>query len=335
MLRRNFLQSTSGAAAAYTATAMFGSQVWAQSGLPLEQVKIVNGFPAGGTADVTSRRIGDRMAGSGFSKNGAAVENKTGAGGRIAVETVKNAAPDGSTLLLTPYSMMAVYPHIYKQLSYDPVKDFVPVAMASLLTHGLAVGPMVPASVKTVKDYLAWAKANPKEASYGSPAAGSTPHFLGALLGLNNGVELKHIPYRGSVPGVTDMLGGQLASMVTPHGDFLANHKAGKIRILATSGYKRSPFVPEVPTFIESGFPDLVVEEWFGFYAPAKTPANVVAAANAAINAALKEKVVIDSLAISGLVPVGGSSEDMAKSQKAESEKWAPLVKKIGFTAES
>jgi tripartite-type tricarboxylate transporter receptor subunit TctC len=269
--RRHFIQAT----AATTLLGSLGLQsAHAQN---LEQVKSVNGFPAGGSADVTSRRIGEKLGGSAYTKNAAVVENKTGAAGRIAVETVKNAAPDGATLLLTPYSMMAIYPHIYKQLSYDPFKDLTPVCMASLLTHGLAVGPMVPASVKTVKDYLAWAKANPKDANYGSPAAGSTPHFLGALLGLESGVDLKHVPYRGSIPGITDVIGGQLASMVTPHGDFLPNHRAGKLRIIATSGKTRSPFVPEVPTFAEQGFSDLVVEEWFGFYAPAKTPAAVVA----------------------------------------------------------
>lgn len=327
--RRHFIQAT----AATTLLGSLGLQTARAQGL--EQVKIVNGFPAGGSADVTSRRIGEKLGGSVYTKNAAVVENKTGAAGRIAVETAKNAAPDGATLLLTPYSMMSIYPHIYKQLSYDPFKDLTPVCMASMLTHGLAVGPMVPASVKTVKDYLAWAKANPKDANYGSPAAGSTPHFLGALLGLDSGVDLKHVPYRGSIPGITDVIGGQLASMVTPHGDFLPNHRAGKLRIIATSGKTRSPFVPEVPTFAEQGFPDLVVEEWFGFYAPAKTPAAVVANANTAINAALKEKSVIDSLALSGMVPVGGSPEDMAKSMQYYFEFWGPLVKKIGFTAES
>ncbi len=327
--RRHFIQATA-------ATTLLGSLVLQTARAQgLEQVKIVNGFPAGGSADVTSRRIGEKLGGSVYTKNAAVVENKTGAAGRIAVETVKNAAPDGATLLLTPYSMMSIYPHIYKQLSYDPFKDLTPVCMASMLTHGLAVGPMVPASVKTVKDYLAWAKANPKDANYGSPAAGSTPHFLGALLGLESGVDLKHVPYRGSIPGITDVIGGQLASMVTPHGDFLPNHRAGKLRIIATSGKTRSPFVPEVPTFAEQGFPDLVVEEWFGFYAPAKTPAAVVANANTAINAALKEKSVIDSLALSGMEPVGGSPEDMAKSMQYYFEFWGPLVKKIGFTAES
>ena len=228
--RRQFVQATAGA----TLLGTISAQLAGAQGL--EQVKIINGFPAGGTADATSRRVADKLGGTAYTRNAGVVENKTGAAGRIACEVVKNAAPDGATLLLTPYSMMSLYPHIYKQLSYDPVKDFAPVCIGSSLTHGLAVGPLVPDSVRSVKDFLAWAKANPKDASYGSPAAGSTPHFLGALLGLNNNVDLKHIPYRGSVPGVADLIGGQLASMVTPHGDFLANHKAGKIRILATSG---------------------------------------------------------------------------------------------------
>ena len=305
------------------------------TGLPLEQVKIINGFPAGGTADATSRRIGDKLAGSDYTRKGAVVENKTGAAGRIAIDTVKNGPADGSSLLLTPYSMMAIYPHIYKALSYDPVKDFAPVCMASSMSHGLAVGPMVPATVKTLKEFVAWAKANPDKANYGSPAAGSTPHFLGALLSLDTGVPMQHVAYRGSVPGVTDVIGGQLAAMLTPHGDFLANHRAGKIRILATSGKKRSPFVPEVATFAEQGFPDLTVEEWFGFFAPAKTPANVVSAANAAINAALKNKALIESWATQGLVPLGGTTDDMAKDLQRQLGFWGPIVKRIGFTAES
>lgn len=303
--------------------------------LPIDQVKIICGFPAGGTADTTSRRVGDKWAGSAYARNPALVENKTGAGGRIAIEAVKNAAPDGSTLLLSAYSMLLIYPHIYKTLPYDPFKDFAPVAMASVLSHGLAVGPIVPTSVKTVKHFVAWCKANPERANYASPAAGSTPHFLGALLSLNTGVPMTHMAYRGSVPGVTDVIGGQIAAMFTPHGDFLANHRAGKLRILATSGKSRSPFVPEVATFAEQGFPDLTVEEWFGFFAPAKTPASVVAAANTAINQALKDKSVIDSLALQGLLPLGGSSDDMAKDMRRQYDYWGPVVKRIGFSAES
>ncbi len=236
---------------------------------------------------------------------------------------------------MTPFSAISLYPHIFKNLQYKPFEDFQPVGTASMIHHGLAIGPMVPASVKTVKDFLAWAKANPAQASYGSPAAGSTPHFIGALLGLNNNVDLKHVAYRGSVPGVTDVVGGQIAAMVTPHGDFIANQKAGKLRIIATSGKTRSPFVPEVATFTEQGFPELTVEEWFGFYAPAKTPANVVAAANAAINAAVKDKSVIDSFTVVGLIPFGGTPAEQLRSQSDEFERWGPLIKRIGFSVDS
>jgi tripartite-type tricarboxylate transporter receptor subunit TctC len=275
------------------------------------------------------------MAGSAYTRNSAVVENKPGAGGRIALDVLKPSAADGSVLALTPYSMLALFPHVYSKLTYDAFKDFMPVSMAAIMQHGLAVGPMVPESVKNVKDFLAWAKANPKDANYGSPGAGSTPHFIGALLGLSGGVDLKHVPYRGSVPGVTDVVGGQIAAMVTPHGDFLANHRAGKMRILATSGSQRSPFVPEIPTFAEQGFPDLVVDEWFSFFAPARTPANVIAAANAAINAAVKDKSVVDSLAMVGLIAQGSTVEELARSQKEQFDRWGPLVKRVGFNAES
>ncbi len=327
--RRQFTQA-SASLAALAALSPFAARAQA-----LDLVKIVNGFPAGGTADATSRRVGDKLGGSPYTKNGAVVENKPGAGGRIAVETVKNAAPDGATLLLTPYSCTSIYPHIYKKLSYDPFKDLAPISIAAVMHHGLAVGPLVPASVKTVKDYVAWAKANPGQASYGSPAAGSVPHFLGALLSGYTNTPLTHVPYRGSIPGVADVIGGQLASMFTPSGDFLANHRAGKLRIIATSGSARSPFSPEVATFAEQGFGDLTTEEWFGFYAPARTPGNIIDNANAAINAALLDKTVISSLGTFGLVARGSTVREMDKSQRDAFFRWGPLVKHIGFSDES
>jgi tripartite-type tricarboxylate transporter receptor subunit TctC len=327
--RRQLVQAAFGS----SLLTMLGAQ--AARAEALEQARILYGFPAGSAGDIVARRVAERLAGSAYTRNAPLVENKPGAGGRISLDALKAAAPDGSTLALSPFSCTSIYPHVYSKLTYDPVRDFVPVSIAAVMHHGLAVGPLVPASVKSVKEFIEWARANPKEANYGSPAAGSTPHFIGALLGLNNGVELKHVPYRGSVPGVTDVVGGQVASMVTPSGDFIANHKAGKLRLLATSGSKRSPFTPDVATFAEQGFPELTTEEWFGFYAPARTPAAVVAAANAAINAALTDKGVIDGLGVVGLIAQGSTAEAMARSQKAEYERWGPLVKKIGFTGDS
>jgi tripartite-type tricarboxylate transporter receptor subunit TctC len=300
-----------------------------------DQPKFLYGFPAGSAGDIACRRVAERVGGTPYAKNAAVVENKPGAGGRVALDALRGSPTDGSVLCMTPFSALSIYPHVYKKLGYDPVVDFLPVSIAAVMHHGLAVGPMVPANVTDVKGFVAWAKANPDKANYGSPGAGSTPHFLGALLGLSQNVEMKHVPYRGSVPGVTDVVGGQIAAMFTPAGDFLANHRGGKLRLLGTSGRARLPFASDVGTFAEQGFGDLTVEEWFGFCAPAKTPAAVLAAANAAINQALKDKALADGLATVGLLPAGSTAEEMARSQKAEFERWGPLVKRIGFTAES
>ncbi|SFP35562.1 Tripartite-type tricarboxylate transporter, receptor component TctC [Variovorax sp. PDC80] len=326
--RRTFIQAAGGGALASLLPLAASAQA-------LDQVKIYYGFPAGSAGDSVARRIGEKVAGSAYSRNVAVVDNRPGAGGRIALEVLKSAPADGSVLALSPFSCTSIYPHVYSKLSYDANKDFAAVSIGAVMHHGLAVGPKVPTSVVTVRDFLAWAKANPQEANYGSPAAGSTPHFIGALLGLTANVDLRHVPYRGSVPGITDVVGGQIAAMVTPSGDFLANHRAGKLRMIATSGRQRSPFSPEVPTFAEQGFAELTTEEWFGFYAPAQTPAAAIARANAAVNAAVKERAVIDSLGVVGLIARGSTANEMAMSQQAEFERWGPLVKRIGFTAES
>ena len=326
--RRYFVQSL-GSAAALAALSPLSALAQA-----LDQVKILYGFPAGSAGDSVARRVAEKLAGSAYTKNPGVVENKPGAGGRIAIETLKAAPADGSVLALAPVSALAVYPYIYPKLSYKP-EDVTQVSIGAIMFHGLAVGPAVPAEVKTLKDFLAWAKANPDQASYGSPGAGSMPHLLGALLGLRSGVALKHVPYRGTVPSITDLVGGQIAAAMNPSGDYLQYMKAGRVRVLATSGRKRSPFLPDVPTFTELGYPDVTSEEWFGFYAPAKTPPATLAAANAAITAALKDKVVVDSLALVGLVANGSTAADMAADQKSEFERWGPLVKQIGFTAES
>jgi len=326
--RRHFLQAL-GSAAALGALSPLSALAQA-----LDQVKIMYGFPPGSAGDSVARRVAEKLGGTPYSKNPGYVENKPGAGGRIAVESLKAAVADGSVLTLAPVSALAVYPYIYPKLSYKP-EEVTQVSIGAIMFHGLAVGPAVPAEVKTLKDFLAWAKANPDKASYGTPGAGSMPHLLGALLGIRAAVDLKHVPYRGTVPSITDLVGGQIAAAMNPSGDYLQYMKSGRVRVLATSGKKRSPFLPDVPTFIELGYPDVTSEEWFGFYAPAKTPAATIAAANAAITTALKDKTVIDALAIVGLVAHGSTPQEMAADQKAEFERWGPLVKQIGVTAES
>ncbi|MBW8714403.1 MAG: Bug family tripartite tricarboxylate transporter substrate binding protein [Variovorax paradoxus] len=326
--RRQFVQALGGAAAL---GALHPLAALAQA---VQQAKIYYGFPAGSAGDSVARRVAEKLGDTPYSKINAVVENKPGAGGRIALDTLKGSPADGSVLCLAQASALSTYPHIYTKLSYS-LADFAPVSIGAVMTHGLAVGPMVPASVKTLKDYIAWAKANPDQASYGSPGAGSTPHFLGALLGLNTGTDLRHVPYRGSLPAINDVVGGQIASSMTPVGDYLPFAKAGKLRVLATSGAQRAAYLPDVPTFTEQGFPEIVADEWFGFFAPAKTPAAVIATASTAIQAALKDKAVAEGLLSVGLVAHGSSPEDMKKSLQSEYERWGPLVKKIGFTAES
>ncbi|MCT9810993.1 Bug family tripartite tricarboxylate transporter substrate binding protein [Acidovorax sp. Be4] len=326
--RRHFIHLL-GSAAALGALAPLSARSQA-----LEQIKIMYGFPPGSAGDSVARRVAEKLGGTAYSKNPGFVENKPGAGGRIAVEALKNAPADGSVLTLAPVSALAVYPHIYPKLSYKP-EDVTPVSIGAVMHHGLAVGPAVPPEVKTLQDFLAWAKAHPDKASYGSPGAGTMPHLLGALLGLRAGVDIKHVPYRGTVPSITDLVGGQIAAAVNPSGDYLQYMKSGRVRVLASSGKKRSPYLPGVPTFTELGYPDVTSEEWFGFYASARTPATTIGQANAAITAALKDKAVIEALGLVGLVAYGSTPQEMAADQKAEFERWGPLVKQIGFTAES
>lgn len=312
------------------AAALSPPSAWAQA---LRSTKIVVGFAPGGTTDLIARRVAERFGGN-FADT-AIVDNRSGAGGQIACTAVKAAAPDGQMLLCTPYSCMVIYPFVYKKLGYDPVADFTPVGIAATTTQAMAVGPMVPASVRTVTDYLEWVRANPQHASYGSPAAGSTSHFLGALLGMEAKLPLVQVPYRGAVPGIADLVAGQIPVMFTTTGDLLPHYRAGKARLLATSGPTRTPFTPDVPTFTEQGFARLTSEEWFGFYAPAHTSAAIVKSANDALRAAVQDPGVVAALAVLGLVAAASSPTEMAESQRAQTERWGPLVKQIGFTVDS
>ena len=300
----------------------------------LDVVKIVTGFPPGGTSDTLCRRVAEGLKGGSYAKV-AVVENKAGAGGQIAVQSRKGAPTDGSVILQTPASMLMIYPHIYKKLAYDPFVDVTAITMACTFDFAWAVGPAVPATVKTVPDFLAWCKANPTMANFGSPAAGSVPHFIGVLLGQSAGIELKHVAYRGTQPAIQDLVAGQVQAVSGPVGEFLQQAAAGKVRILGVSGKERSRFAPNVPTYIEQGLKDMYFSEWFGFFAPGGTPAPVIMNANVALRAALAQKDVVDGLAVMGLEAMSSTPEDLAARLKADYANWGPIVKKIGFTADS
>lgn len=324
--RRHLIQS----AGASALLATLGQHAMAQN--QPELLRIITGFAAGGTSDTICRRVATQVA-PGYAKT-AVVENRTGAGGQIAIQFVKSAAPDGATMLQTPTSMLTIYPHIYKKLAYDPQVDLAPVSLGCMFDFGLAVGPAVPLSVKTVPEFLAWAKANPMGANFGSPAAGSTPHFIGALLGKSAGVELKHAAYRGTQPAMLDLLGGNISSVSGPIGDLTQHLPSGKIRILGVSGSKRSRFAPDVPTYEEQGIKEGTHSEWFAFFLPAKTPTETVTRLNAALKAALAHKDVVDGLAGFGLEAMSSSPAELADIIKRDTAKWAPIVKAVGFTAE-
>ena len=326
-LSRRHLMHSAGASALLAA---IGQTAWAQS---LDNLRIVTGFAAGGTSDTLCRRIATKMAPD-YSKT-AVVENKTGAGGQIAVQFVKEARPDGMTLLQTPTSILTIYPHIYKKLPYDPLVDLTPVSIACVFDFGFAVGPAVPLSVKTVPEFLAWAKANPLGANFGSPAAGSTPHFIGALLGKGAGIDMKHAAYRGTQPAMLDLLGGNISAVSGPIGDITQHLPTGRVRILGVSGAKRSRFAPDVPTFAEQGLKDMTHSEWFAFLLPAKTPPDVVTRMAAALKAALAQKDVIDGLSGFGLETMSSTPAELADLIKKDTAKWAPIVKAVGFTADA
>lgn len=300
----------------------------------LDVVKIITGFPPGGTSDTLCRRVAEGLKGGTFAKV-ALVENKAGAGGQIAIQALKGAPTDGSVLLQTPASMLMIYPHIYKKLGYDAFVDVTAVTLACTFDFALAVGPAVPASVKTVPEFLAWCKANPTMANFGSPAAGSVPHFIGVLLGQSAGIELKHVAYRGTQPAIQDLVAGQIQAVSGPVGEFLQQAAAGKIRMLGVSGKERSRFAPNVSTYIEQGLKDMAFSEWFGFFAPGGTSVPVIMKANAALRAALAQKDVVDGLAVMGLEATSSTPEELALRLKADHDKWGPIVKKIGFSADS
>ncbi|MDQ3272209.1 MAG: Bug family tripartite tricarboxylate transporter substrate binding protein, partial [Pseudomonadota bacterium] len=309
-----------------------GLPLSAQAQGSLELAKIICGFPPGGTSDAISRRIADKLRGN-YATN-VLVENKPGAGGQIAVTTVRDSAPDGSTILLTPSSMLSIYPYTYPKLPYKPMEDLQPVSLACTFNHGFGVGPAVPESVKNFKDFLAWAKANPDKANYGSPAAGSMPHMVAALASILSGVPMKHIPYRGSAPGIQDLLGGQIAAMSSPIGDYLPYIKTGKLRVLAISGINRSQFVPDVPTFRQQGLP-ITVREWYGLFLPGKANTQAARRAAAYAQAALSQPDLITSMAQFGMEVQSSSPQALSELMKADADEWRRLIKQVGFTAES
>jgi len=316
-------------ALAAVTTALTCLAVAAQAQIGAEPARIIFPFAGGGSGDALARLIAEHLRVA--LNQPVIVENRPGAQGRIGVQAVKAAAPDGKTLLLTPVAPMSVYVHVYKSLAYDPVADFEPVSQVATFDFAVAVGPQVPA--KSLKELIGWLKANPTQGSYGTPAAGSLPHFFAVSFARAASLDLRNVGYRGSAAALTDLLGGQIPMVVTTTSDLLEQHKAGRIKVLATSDKQRSPFLPELPTFREAGY-DIEGTGWYGIYVPAKTPADVVARLNTAVVAAVRNPELKARLLAFGLQPTGTSAAELAKIQKADSALWEPAVRASGFTPE-
>jgi tripartite-type tricarboxylate transporter receptor subunit TctC len=257
------------------------------------------------------------------------VENRAGAGGRIANETVKAAPPDGTTLLMTPVATMSIYPHSFAgSLRYDPFRDFAPVAQTSTFQLGLGVGASVPA--RTLAEYVELVKKDPKMGFYASASAGSIPHFLGVMFARAAGIELTHVPYKGTAPAMQAIAAGEIAAVSTLVADIAALVKSGKARLLATAGTRRSTALPDVPTFKEAGY-DMEGEGWYGLFAPAGTPQAVVDRLAGAVIAAVRDPVVRQKLETMGLDPTGLGPAPFAAVMKADYDKWGPVIRASGF----
>jgi tripartite-type tricarboxylate transporter receptor subunit TctC len=292
-------------------------------------IRILVGFPPGGSADIVARLLADKMRVT-LGQN-VLVDNKPGAAGRVALGEVKRAAPDGQTLVLAPSGALVILPWLYKNLGYDPAKDFTPVARACTFDFAITAGPAAPAG--DLKAILAWMKDNPGKANYATSGAGTVPHFTGVLLSQASGIAMTHVAYKGGAPAMNDLMGGQVPLMVDTASETIEQHRAGKLRIVAVTGEARSKALPDVPTLKEVGI-NVSADAFFGLYGPAGMAADLSARISRAVADALKQPDVAERIFTHGLVPAYGSGDELATTQAAHYKRWEAPIKASGFTAE-
>ncbi len=295
--------------------------------LPL---KILVGFPPGGSADIIARLLSERMR-AGLGGQAVLVENKPGAAGRLAIDQLKAAAADGNTVLVMPSGPVVLFPHVFRKLNYDPVKDLSPISQLAGFQFCIVSGPAT--NVKTVAEMVAKAKADPNGATYGSSGNGTVPHFLGLMLNDAAGINLQHVPFQGGAPAMNALAGGHIGYTMDVVTEALEQHRSGKVRIIAVAGAARAPQLPEVPTLREQGVP-MDASAWFAMYGPANLPREQVARLNAAVVQAMKDAALLERMKALGLEPIGSSAEQLAAVQKADFAKWEKPVKASGFQAD-
>jgi len=323
--RRGALRLLGSCAIAPLALAALG-QTW-----PNRPIRVLIGVPAGGTQDVLTRAIAEAVK---TSLGPIIIDNRGGAAGRIAVEAVKNAEPDGYTLLLGTAGMMTMFPNAYAKLGYDPFRDFVPIVNAASFELAMTIHQAVPAT--TLAEFVAWARTQGKagaNVSFASYGAGTPSHFLGEMLNRATGLKMVHVPYKGSTPARQDVMGGTVPLYFDTVGGALTMLPTGRVKVLATSGTRRSPPMPTVPTFVELGHKDVVATAWFSYYAPARTPAAIVERLRSEFLKAVNSREVRQQLILNGMYPVGDGPDALLRTMREDTERWGRIMRETNFRA--
>ena len=316
-------------ALAFAALASIAMPAQAQT-YPTKPIRLVVPFPAGGTTDILARAVAQKL--SETLGQQVIVDNRPGAGGNIGSELVARSAPDGYTLLMGTVGTHAINVSLYPKLPYDPVKDFTPIVLMAGVPNVLVVNPSLPA--RSVSELIAYAKANPGKLNFASSGSGTSIHLSGELFKVLTGVQMTHVPYKGSAPALTDLVGGQVQLMFDNLPSSLAFIKAGKLRALAVTSKTRAAALPDVPTMVEAGVPDFEASSWFGILAPAGTPRDIVVRINAEVAKWLATPDAREKLAGQGAIAAGGAPEDFARHIASETAKWARVVKASGAKVE-
>jgi tripartite-type tricarboxylate transporter receptor subunit TctC len=299
-------------------------------GYPTKPVRLVVPFPAAGTTDILARAAAQKLSETWNQQ--VIVDNRPGAGGNIGSELVAKAPHDGYTLLMGTVGTHAINASLYPKMPYDNVKDFAPIILVAGVPNVLVVNPSLP--VNSVQELIAYAKANPGKLNFASSGSGTSIHLSGELFKTMTGVQMTHVPYKGSAPALTDLMGGQVQLMFDNLPSSLAFIKAGKLRALAVTSATRSPALPDVPTVAESGVPGFEASSWFGLLAPAGTPNDIILKVNADTQRWLASPDAKEKLQAQGAAAAGGTPEDFAKHIQAETAKWARVVKESGAKVE-
>ena len=321
MIRRTLLAALAASLAAALAPVAF-----AQPAYPTKPIRIVVPFPPGGTTDILARAAAQKMTEAWKEK--AVVDNRPGAGGNIGAELVAKAPADGYTLLMGTVGTHAINASLYAKMPYDHVKDFAPVILVAAVPNVLVVHPSVPAT--TVAELIAYAKANPGKLNFASSGSGTSIHLAGELFKVMAGVQMTHVPYKGSAPAIADLLGGQVQLMFDNLPSALPQIRAGKLRALAVTSSQRAAALPDVPTIAESGLPGYEASSWFGLLAPAGTPADIVAKINGEVARWLASPEAKEKLLAQGANAAGGTPEDFARHIATETAKWQKVVRESG-----